>query len=235
MSLRDECLTHAAAAAADQGDLREAISRCGEVQTGFWHGECFFLVAESRDDWGPEVRALCEEAEPYRRSCLDHVYFSRARRDPDLPGAVGEEAALREALEVLAGEMLGRRRAAGRSSRVDQALAKRISERYGDGPFDRERCGEATEYVCALSYVESMRGALRETDRAALCRWEVTPGRLADKGLKGWTPASEELARRVWEQLCRPGADPTRPRTTLRLDRRHFDGGGQPRGRSSTR
>ena len=125
-SLADECRTLSAHAAAPNHPT-EAEALCAAVESPFWRGECWFLVAEALVPTlgGADAAARCAEAGSFRGNCLDHVWRAHAVHLLSSQAFSAAHSAYRPA----------RQWADGLLSQPDSAVTQRFWQSFYDAPL----------------------------------------------------------------------------------------------------
>lgn len=126
LPLADECRTltaHAAAAAFPE----RAEALCEAVESPFWRGECWFLVAEELVPvlGGASAATRCAHAGSFRGNCLDHVWRAHA-------SSLLADAPFPDALQAYAP---ARAWADGLLSQPDTAITQRFWQPFYDAPL----------------------------------------------------------------------------------------------------
>lgn len=125
-TLADECRTLSAHAAAPT-QTSEAEAMCAAVESPFWRGECWFLVAEAVVPTlgGAEAARRCEQAGSFRGNCLDHVWRAHAI----------ELLAIGDFPTAHSAYLPARRWADGLLSQPDRAVTQRFWQAFYDAPL----------------------------------------------------------------------------------------------------
>jgi hypothetical protein len=201
---RADCQTFNAMRTAST-DFGTAEQFCAEVSETLWTEECSLLIAEAAELSGPEAVRWCGGLERFRGECAAHA-LGRAVRSAPLPLDVGDESALRDALTELVGAYEAHAPPAHREQTVERLVAKLVSQRWGDGPFDVTRCGTAGEDTCRLAYRFTAMSTMDAGIEAVCDAEDQTGADLVAAGAPAWTEASETIALAAWAETCEAAA-----------------------------
>ncbi|MEL6348475.1 MAG: hypothetical protein AAFV53_35540 [Myxococcota bacterium] len=200
--MRGDCLSQVGPAAARQGHFDAAMAACGQSTAKQWVDECRFAVVDTRELIGEAAWALCAKTGRYRPFCTGHAVTRRIAQMDDLPLEVGQEVALAETLQQRIDALNPPLPQLHRQRSIRTGMARHLSDRWADRPFDASLCGAAEPDLCRLAYTESMHGKV--LDYPAICAGELTLERIEAMGGKPWTDGSETITLWAWAVLCKP-------------------------------
>lgn len=201
-SMRGECQTHNAAAVAREGDIDLAWQLCEKIDDQVWQEECWFLTTDEAEVIGEDAVTACRRTGRYRTNCLGHAIGREVETTEKKHDGVGREPELEKAV----GDVVARYKPNApddqRQVTVDRIVAQILSKRWGDGPFDASKCGNAKPEHCRLAYRMRLDAAPPEIPIERLCRDGVTLEGVTAARAPYWEPGSEADAQLVWKQLC---------------------------------
>jgi hypothetical protein len=188
-ALRDDCMVRRAAGLASVGDERAATRECEAIESAVWREECWFLTTDELGLTGPAALTRCDKAGQWRPHCRGHA-LGRAATTLAADYALGQEAALEEALVVLVGEYRPRPGPQQRRVLARSLLAGVIAHRQPE-LFDLGPCGTADELLCRLAYRRLLEDLEKENPVCA------NPAAVPPT-----TPAARPLANKALARYC---------------------------------
>lgn len=213
-SWASECHTFAAAALAESSDADGAWARCERISDPLWQDECRFVVTDELKLTGAEAAARCDSTGRFERDCVSHALVRDLRLLQAAHGTIGDELALAEELDVLAGLY-----AAEPDDHTGYLLfIHHLANRAGPQDFNVTSCGAASREACRDAYLLTLTSTPHQVDLAGVCASERTPEDLAEFGVRPYAPGSEEMAADALARFCalaERGEDPRIPGVLL--------------------
>lgn len=205
--MQQDCAVMASEALALAGRLDEATAACDVIEQRQLHGFCISKVAHFGEVVGVEAGKLCRNAAAARGMCQSEALERTVRLDTTLPRAVGEEAALREALVAHVEAVLQGARGKRRDQEADRLLAAELAARWADAPLDPSHCGALPAERCAALIGMAIGRSLTELD--TLCASELTVQALVAAGAPAVSEAGGPLLLEAGRGLCTPQDRPS--------------------------
>ncbi len=201
--LQGECMAGAAVRLAEAGHRSEAMAACAALPPGLWADECTFLVIDAlKLSPGADAWDMCSHAGRYQEFCIGHVVTYAIENGSDLPVGIGEETELLRTIQQRVADWAPPAGSEHLRMAIFTGIARILARRWTDKPFDKDECGTASDDLCSRAYGETMRRAVRNTDREAVCAGAITSERVAAANGTPWTPASDAIAQDMWGAFC---------------------------------
>ena len=202
-NLQGECVAGAAVGLANAGKREAAMASCAQLPPGMWADECTFMVIDALHlSPGADAWDMCSHAGRYQEFCMGHVVTYAIETATDFPTAIGDETELLSSIQQRVADWAPPAGSEHLRMAIFTGAARILARRWADKPFDKEECGSATTDLCTRAYGETMRRAVRDTDREAVCSGAITSDRVAAANGTPWTPTSNAIAQDMWGALC---------------------------------
>ena len=202
--LLGECIGMSARELAQQDDDEAALEACDALPVGMWRDECFFLVSDALRANGEDAISLCGQAGRYRNPCLGHAIAREADKILVNAERGREDETWMQLMEMVGQHITGREV----GSKTRRLMIHHLATRDPDDLFSRTTCGKVMPQICQDAYAERVKLAVYTAQQPEgywrqACGRDVTPDRVMNLGLPGWSLDVHDLASAAWVELCR--------------------------------